>query len=414
MNSSSENLRQSGASLLKKLKEIHGTFRIYGSSPADLLILPDDLLLYLLSILKNDSSITAPVLDNKGWDDFIDFLNRQSITPLIYQSLRQMPLNSKPPIEILEKMKNVYFGGVYRSVKMEQVLKKVLDVANNNNIPILVLKGQATARTIYADPALRVSSDIDFIVSPKDLVTMRNILETIGCTSSEQTIREFDRQCGGYNEEVFYINNYPGIPIEIHWKLFPYYQLNRYIDLETMFQRAITVEQEYIAFKTLDYIDSLIYTSMHMMYGHNKEIELKWIIDISLLAKKLSSSDDWKELQRRCVQQRVVLPVEKSLLMAQLWTDFRIPAEFENFSKWPAPSKEDEKNLSLALNDKTWDQFRLMFPNDASFMEKVRILYHSAFPEPVLLLGTDSPYKRIYLPILYIKRWWKLFMGLFL
>lgn len=392
------------ADLIKELKLIHNTFRLTASSKTDLLNIPDNQLICLLSILKNEPSIKAPVLENKEWDYFISFLNRHFITPFIYQSLNKKPVESQPPTKILEQMRSEYLMSVSRSIKMEQVLCKLLDAANKSNVRIIVLKGQAIARTVYSNPALRSSADIDLLVYPENMAKIREILEKMGYTCLD---KQFDRHWGGYNEEVFFGKNNLNIPVETHWMLYPFYQLNRFIDVETLFQHSIKIESKYLTFETLDYIDSLIFTAMHMIYKHNGDIQLNWIIDISLLGKKLSSPDDWVELQRRCTSQRALLAVENALLMAQLWTDFKIPVGFEDFSKWPEPSKEEKRNFQYAINQDTIGLFKLIFPDNAGLSEKMRILYRLIFPAPALM-GMNETSKWWFLPVQYIKRWLRL------
>jgi hypothetical protein len=413
MNDSSENmLQQDKAQIIKELKVTHNTFKLLGNKRDDLLNIPDKQLMYLLSILRYESNIVAPNLDKYEWYDFINFLNRHFITPFMYKFLNKMPVESRPPPEIFEKIKTVYLKGVSRSVKIERLLNTILDTANKNNIQILVLKGQAVARTIYAYPALRHSTDIDLLVSPDDVLRLRVILENMGYACFE---KRFEHYQAGYCEEVYYpnIENNFKISVEVHWKLYPFYQLNRFIDVKSLFRRAIKVESNGISFETLDYIDSLIFAAAHMIYDHNGDIRLNWIIDISLLGKKLSKPDDWLELQRRSASQGSILAVENALLMAQLWTDFQIPDEFKDLTKWPAPSKQEVKNFSKAIRHNTLDLIWLIYPKDASLSEKFHVIYRLAFPDYSSMSDTNN------IPILwhkiqsYFKRWWRLTKDLF-
>src|SRR5208282_5351364 len=109
----------------------------------------------------------------------------------------------------------------------------------------------------------------------------------------------------------------------------------------------------------------------------------------------------WLELQKRCSDQESILAVEKALWMAQLWTDLDIPYGFDDFSKWPQPSKEETRNLSSRINYNTIDQLKLTFPYDASFTEKIRIIFRIIFPAPAHMGIENNSLKIIQLPILY-------------
>jgi hypothetical protein len=56
-------------------------------------------------------------------------------------------------------------------------MKKVL---HQTEIPALLLKGQSLARSIYPDPALRQSSDIDLLVLPEHIKQLEAVFETLG------------------------------------------------------------------------------------------------------------------------------------------------------------------------------------------------------------------------------------------
>lgn len=68
---------------------------------------------------------------------------------------------------------------------MYDTLQTIAAAAASAGIPVLVLKGFAVATTLYPDPALRSSFDIDILVHARDTVPMHRILLQLGFSPRE-------------------------------------------------------------------------------------------------------------------------------------------------------------------------------------------------------------------------------------
>jgi hypothetical protein len=134
-------------------------------------------------LLKNK----VPLLPNSSltqWYELLTILTPQWIIPLLYGKIMNIPEESRPPKEIMDELRSVFFENRIRSITVEKQLREVLNTFKKDNIRVLVLKGSTFARTVYPDPAFRYSRDIDILVHPDDFIHSREIMKKMGYRSA--------------------------------------------------------------------------------------------------------------------------------------------------------------------------------------------------------------------------------------
>jgi len=164
-----------------------------------------NLLKLLLSGELNDDYITAhqDLLSSVDWTEFYNFLSEHTIAPLFCDLNKFVSDHSD--------VKTVWRDSTFRNISYYYRLvcqqNQILNAFQNNNIPVVVIKGTAAAK-YYPIPQLRVMGDIDLLVKPKDYERAVNCLFSIGC---EETSTKFELECGRHRS--FHCNS---IPIELH------------------------------------------------------------------------------------------------------------------------------------------------------------------------------------------------------
>jgi hypothetical protein len=99
---------------------------------------------------------------------------------------------------------------------MERQLQEIIEALEEEGVRVLVLRGPALAFSLYEDPAMRPSCDLDLLVLPEQVVQARTILESLGyrCLAKRfETARDF------FREECFIHHENPGnkFPVDLHW-----------------------------------------------------------------------------------------------------------------------------------------------------------------------------------------------------
>jgi signal peptidase len=391
----------------EKIRNLHQELTLCGDPRNALLDLPDEFLTYTSSLLKNEP-INPPKASVKQWSELFDLLKSHWILPLFYKQIGSWPLKFCPPKEIVHQMRISFLASRAHTLQMEKQLSEIINAFQKDEVRILVLKGPALALTIYPDPAMRTSSDLDLLVLPRQMAKTREILVRLGYNCLG---KRFEHSKDFYCEETFTHKSKSRYhrSVELHWDLHSFSGISREAAIEELFERAVRIERSGLKFETLNPVDSLIYRAINMCIWHNKEIRLIWIYDTALLAHQLKAPQDWEDLLEASVRWRARLALENSLKMAQVWVGLKLPERFNDFSKWPNPTQAEVSAWSDALlrHERASSFFKLHWSSSTDIFQKARFLFHLLFPHPEIIRKYYPTAKKWLLPFTYIRRLYK-------
>jgi hypothetical protein len=383
------------------IQEIHPNLKLCGTEVSD------ELLAYICSVLRDESPI-APDATTEQWGELLEVLRANWAIPMVYRKIGSLPQECHPPETIADEMRQAFLFSRVRSLRMEIQLQKIIEGFQEEGVRVLVLRGPALAWSLYPDPAMRPSCDLDLLVIPEQVVQARDILESLGyrCLAKRfETARDF------FREECFIHHENPGnkFPVDlhwVHWELHPFFKGSEEVDILDLFQRAWTIETPTLAFETLHPVDYLIHSAIHLIMIHKNEMRLSWIYDTALLAQHLQVPDDWEMLQERSVAWRARLPLENSLRMAQVWAGLKLPDGFDDFSTWPRPT-EDESAVWEDTMRHHWVTILLKrsLSNPSLLLKRIPSLLRLLFPHPDIVRFCYPTSSNWLLPLSYVRRW---------
>jgi len=367
----------------------------------------DDLLNYVLSILKADP-ILPPQVSMTEWFELLSILNSHWIVPLLYWHVAKLPDEFRPPGPVLDRMRTAFQWSRSRCFQLEKQLEEILSAFKDKEIRVLVMKGPALGKMVYPDPALRPASDLDILVKPDQVVHSRAVLEGLGykCLGKRFEIsRDF------YNDEIFIKqkNQKHNRQVELHWDLHRFSGIERDVGVADLFDRAAEANAAPFSFEALGPIDALIHRAVSNAFDKGTSMRMIWVYDVKLLAEHLATPDDWRALQERSVAWRARLAVEHSLKMARGWAGLQLPEEFEDFSVWPEPTQIEVKSWAKITqkNQGLTSLFSLHMDNTSGLLEKVRYYFHLLFPSSDYIRSSYPPSNKWLLPLSYVHRWWR-------
>ncbi len=90
-----------------------------------ILAVSDDLLNYVLSILKQDP-IVSPQVSMTKWSNLLSILNSQWILPLLYWHVANLPDEFRPPGPVLDRMRTSFQWSRSRCFQLEKQLEDIL------------------------------------------------------------------------------------------------------------------------------------------------------------------------------------------------------------------------------------------------------------------------------------------------
>lgn len=160
--------------------------------------------------------LDEPITEIENWPCVLDELKNHCVFCLPYDSIRKG--HCLQNLE-LKSYQILCYQSIAKSLQLLNEQKQMLDLFEENNIPVVVLKGSAAAM-YYSHPEYRTMGDIDIIVKPEDFENAMQMLKTnYKCF---QTLDENPRHAGFISKN--------GVEIELH-KYFSFGNRNKKKDL---------------------------------------------------------------------------------------------------------------------------------------------------------------------------------------
>lgn len=282
-----------------------------------------------------------------NWRYLLEAAGRHGTIPLLFRAASASPMSSAIPGDVLETLRHTYLVSLMQNQKHYNSLKQVLTSLDENQVPVIVMKGAALCLTIYDDIALRPFGDLDILVHRKDVTLCQQRIESLGYElirgiyfplSDEEND---EKGCEwSYRKEASVV--------EIHWDLLSRTTpLN--IDIDLFWRDPVTVEFNGRKTLLMSPENQLIHLCLHQ-YKHHWE-HLRDLVDVGLLLKESGESLDWDLVVANSKSQGLELCVYYTLALAQKLLAIELPsgsmAELLGQSR---PSRAAGATLSLIVD----------------------------------------------------------------
>ncbi len=249
---------------------------------------------------KEFDQLNSLLIDVEDWDVMVENLLQCSVGPLFYLKAPSLPNTKLISEAAFSKLKKSYYYTLTRGMLMYQVLQKTLNILQENEIDVVVLKGAYVAEALYEDLGLRLFSDIDLLVKEKDASNAFNALLNAGFTQSKK-----DKMFEFLHENISYEHLpqlvYKGIPVELHVRLHKEEEEYKFPS-DRMWKNAEERKLGGVIVQIPDLPDLLIHTILHL-YKHfrNGQIQFTGFNDIVNILEIWRDKLDWAEVIRRSI-----------------------------------------------------------------------------------------------------------------
>jgi len=162
------------------------------------------------------------VRGNVSWSRLFDRAEAHGVAPLVARSLATLGWPDVPPLAraAFEAARRI---NAARTALAARALRRVLDGLARAEVPVIPLKGVSLSESLYGDPALRVSADLDILVPRQCVDRARMILAELGYAAAahEEPVEpaELGLLLESNIERAFTSNEAPGCPVELHWDI---------------------------------------------------------------------------------------------------------------------------------------------------------------------------------------------------
>lgn len=261
------------------------------------------------------------------WQLVAHMASAQSVMPLVYRYLTS-ELEGALPADAVSGLRPVFYGNSVRNLHFARELIRLTALLERGGLEPLALKGPALAVTAYGALAMRQFTDLDLLVRKSEVERAAGILLEQGyAPGCGYGLADLGRP-GAF--EIGLARAGALTEIDLHWRLMPpYFPLA--LDGEDLWRRAVRIEIEGGAVRTLTPADHLLYLCAHGAKHGWQALggicDLAELIRASARDSSGASSIDWEDLRARAARAGAGRALSLGLLLAHEMLDAAVPTE---------------------------------------------------------------------------------------
>lgn len=261
-------------------------------------------------------------IDDINWGKLLYEAREHHVSTLIYSAIKRKDAEMYIAPDILNEWKKEVF---YSGINQQNHIHKVGDVLkkfNENDIPVIVLKG-LVVREYFPMPQLRTMSDADVLVHKGDLDRVSSMMKGLGYT---QTKDEDD-----HGAHIVFVK--PGQPVfEVHWTL----ANKSFFKGKTFWEDNLwkeTMEVEVGGTKTLSLgmEDLAVHLCIHMaVHLAHKGFGVRQPLDLVLLVEQKGRKIDWGKFLGKAKECGIYKFTLVIFALCNRLFDLKLPIEIRN------------------------------------------------------------------------------------
>jgi hypothetical protein len=265
-------------------------------------------------------------------------------------------------------------------------------------IDVLVLKGEALAYTVYAEPHLRPRYDVDLFVRHRAVEDVASAVVALGYTPRRAAALAWVQRC---YERV----DRSGIHycVDLHWGVANPHPFAHVLPFERAWQMSVPVPRLGPGVRTLDHSDALLLACVHRVAHHHDSPRLLWLWDIHALANRMTPSQ-WERFWRATSDTGMRAVARRGLQLAHQSFGTLLPADIDE-RLLPADREEPAARFigGLRLFDIAVTDMAAM----RSWGERLGFLWKNLFPPLAHMRATYPRCPALLLPATYIARFFR-------
>ena len=303
----------------------------------------------------------------------------EGVLLLLAQALKTHPQSSSIPPGCIAAVDQAARPVLMAQLAMLAEQHKVLQAVQASGRSFLVLKGGALGHWLYADPSLRLITDLDVLIADRN--ELPNLKAELGkmayrlnaSAGSRIGLQQAFMKTGG---------PYGAFAVDVHWRLLNSLQFQNCFSFNELYESAIECLP---GIKALSPVHALLHACAHralnLPYQHAEGVQrancLRWLWDIHLLSAALSESQ-WLELCRLCASKRLSALVLDGLQAAVLECRSAVPAlvledlqqqkiklalTMRPFQSWPAYQWHEFRASADSISGRLQWLYQRLWPN---------------------------------------------------
>lgn len=257
------------------------------------------------------------------WQSLIQQATYHKVLPLLYTNLKAI-CPEAGPAAAFKDLHHAFQRVAQRNMLLAGELVRVLSSLGQHQIVAVPYKGPVLAYSLYANLALRPSSDLDIIVQQQDILKAKELLIALGYhpkleMTSAQEIAYLDSK----TEHTYdFFHPEKRTTIELHWRIEPKY--STVIELKHFWHKlepATFANTTIVNLPLEDWLPILcVHASRHIWE------RLIWLCDVAELLR-VCLGIDWQSVMQQAKQRGYKRILLMGLALAHTLLDANLPPE---------------------------------------------------------------------------------------
>lgn len=205
-------------------------------------------------------------------------------------------------------------------------------LAQTNDICLLFPKGIVLDQLLFDGKKQRISRDIDFLISPKDIDKMHQILIDQGFG---RLFPEFELSPAQLKATTKVLNQFAyfhpkrKVTVELHWRLVRNQKILD-IPFDELWKNKSTINVDNNPLHFLSKNSLAIYLIVHAcLHGWQR---IFWLVDVALLFQQFSKKD-WLILKNTVGEKKLKKPVQQALFLLDKWLGIQFESGFNSVTE---------------------------------------------------------------------------------
>jgi hypothetical protein len=284
-----------------------------------------------------------------------------------------------------------------RELVRHHELRQIVAAFAAASLRVLLIKGAGLAYTVYPDPRLRPSDDVDVLVERQDVAATEAALFAVGyerCVEPDaelaSTQRHYARSGGAVEHSV-----------DLHWRVSNRHVFADVVGFEEAWNESVDVPSLGPAARTLGTADALLLACVHRVAHHPGETDLIWLWDIHLLAGRLTGVQA-ETLLRRAAEKGMRAVLAHSLSVAA--SRFGTRGADVLLDRLAAGGAAEPSAAFIAARARQVDLLRTDLAAVGSARQRLRLLREHLFPGVAYMRAKYPAWPGPLLPLAYLYR----------
>jgi len=245
----------------------------------------------------------------------VSFLaNYHGVAPLFYHNLKQVGWDLLKP-EFREHIDQYFQVSRRHNLFQSKEFTRIVSFLSENDIPSLVIKGQALATQTYGDSSLRRTTDIDLLIPEEKFGKVEDLIVEDGYDYYQKVknLTGLKKRTYSWLSKQYPFKRHSGVfMLDLHTGIMPpgYHYPGTF---DSLYQKSVTVNIGGEEIATLGLPDQLLMLSFHGI--KNRWETLKYVCDVSAVVQMMTEAH-WKRVLSLAIEYRCDRILFIALLLA--------------------------------------------------------------------------------------------------